>query len=179
MIAAIDSEAKVLLKLLDKRVMTRSALDTLLIESTLMGMPPIEMLLANDILSDADAGQAYAELHGQRFLDLSRRRPATPWVLSLPENVSRRKQCIVFGEVSGQLVVAVADPVDASVRAALAEHYERPLQFVVSPRFQIAELQDEIYGGASSSLTTRPVVSQPERSTSEAALTSSSPMVGR
>ncbi len=148
MIAAVDSEAKVLLKLLDKKVMTRSALDALLMESALTGLPPIEMLLANDVISDADAGQAYAELHGQRYLDLSRRRPSVPWVLSLPENVSRRKQCIVFGEVSGQLVVAVADPVDASVRAALAEQYDRPIQFVVSPRFQIAEMQDEIYGDA-------------------------------
>ncbi len=146
--AAIETEPKILLKLLDKRVMKRSALNGLLLQSAMAGSPPVEVLLNNDVLSDADAAQAYAELHGVRYLDLTRRRPSVPWVLSLPENVARRKQCLVFGEVSGQLVVAVADPVDASVRAALSEHLERPLQFVVSPRFQITDLLDEIYGDA-------------------------------
>ena len=148
MIAAIETESKILLRLLERNVLTRSRLDTLAYEATMAGVPAVEMLLANDLLSDVDAAQAYADLHGLRFLDLTRRRPSTPWVVSLPENVARRKQCIVFGEVSGQLVVAVADPVDPSVRAALAAHFDRPIQFVVSARFQIAELQDEIYGEA-------------------------------
>ena len=148
MIAAIETESKILLRLLERNVLTRSRLDTLACEATMAGVPAVEMLLANDLLSDVDAAQAYADLHGLRFLDLSRRRPSTPWVVSLPENVARRKQCIVFGEVSGQLVIAVADPVDPSVRAALATHFDRPIQYVVSARFQIAELQDEIYGEA-------------------------------
>ncbi len=148
MIAALDAESKILLKLLDKDVMRRPALDTLLVEASMVGLPPVEMLLARDVLSDAEVAQAYAELHGLRYLDLTRRRPSVPWVLALPENVARRKQCLVFGEVSGELVVALADPVDPSTRAALQEHFDRPLQYVVSPRFQIAELQDEIYGEA-------------------------------
>jgi type IV pilus assembly protein PilB len=108
------------------------------------------MLLSRDLLSDADVAQAYGELYGLRYLDLTRRRPSQPWVLSLPENASRKKQCVVFGEVGGQLVVAVADPVDPSVRAALHEYFDRPVQYVVSPRYQIAEIQDEFYGTARS-----------------------------
>ena len=148
MIAALDAEKKILLKLIERDVMTHQALDTFLIESALSGMPPVEMLLAKDLLSEADAAQAYAELNGLRYLDLARRHPSVGWVLSLPENVARRKQCLVFGEMSQQLVVAVADPIDASVRTELLEHYDRPLQFVVSPRFQIVALQNEIYGEA-------------------------------
>ncbi len=148
MIAAIDTERKILLKMLERRVMSHDALQNVLMESAMTGLPPVEMLLANDSLSDAEVAQAYAELHGLRYLDLTRRRPSVPWVLALPENVSRRKQCLVFGEVSNQLVVAAADPVDPSVRAALLEHFDRPTQFVVSPRFQILELQDEVYGDA-------------------------------
>ncbi len=148
MIAALDAEKQILLKLIERDVMTRQELDACLVEASLSGMPPVEMLLAQDVLSEADAAQAYADLNGLRFLDLARRQPAVGWVLSLPENVARRKQCLVFGEMSQELIVAVADPVDTSVRAALLEHYDRPLQFVVSPRFQIAALQDQIYGEA-------------------------------
>jgi type IV pilus assembly protein PilB len=148
MIAALDAETKILFRLLDKKALTRGRLDTLLSNGSATGLPLVEMLLIEDVLSDADVAQAYADLHGLRFLDLTRRRPSVPWMLSLPENVARRKQCLVFGEVSGELVVAVADPVDPSVRAALTEHYDRPMQFVVSPRFQIYELQDEVYGEA-------------------------------
>ena len=150
MLAAVDAEAKILLKLLERGVLTPPAFGGLLNEAAMAGLPPVEMLLAKDVLSDADAGQAYAELHGLRYLDLTRRRPSVPWVLSLPENAARRKQCLVFGEVSGQLVVAVADPVDTAVQAALRDHFDRSVQYVVSPRFQIRELQDEIYGDARS-----------------------------
>jgi type II secretory ATPase GspE/PulE/Tfp pilus assembly ATPase PilB-like protein len=54
----------------------------------------------------------------------------------------------VFGEVSGQLVAAVADPLDASVTAALSERFHRPIQLVVSPRYQILEAIEEVYGTA-------------------------------
>ena len=40
-------------------------------------------------------------------------------VLTLPENVARRKKCLVFGEVGGNLVVTCADPADASLYDAL------------------------------------------------------------
>jgi type IV pilus assembly protein PilB len=148
MLAAIDAEAKLLTSALERKVVTRATLDSVLFESSLMGVAPVEMLLNRDIVSDADTAQAYADLYGLRYLDLTRRRPSTPWVLSLPENVARRKECITFGEVGGQLVIAVADPVDPSVRSTLAEHYDRAIQYVVSPRFQILDLHDEIYADA-------------------------------
>ncbi|NOT02132.1 MAG: type II/IV secretion system protein [Phycisphaerales bacterium] len=148
MLAALDAESKILLKMLEKGAMTRSTARSLQLESAQSGLPMIESLLLQDIISEEDVARAYADLNGMRFLDLTRRRPSAPWVLSLPENISRRLQCIVFGDVSGQLVVVVADPVDARVAGALREHFDKPLQFVVGPRYQIAQIQDEIYGDA-------------------------------
>lgn len=145
MIAAIDAEVTVLRGLLDRGAMTRSALDALMYESAMVGLPPVETLLVKDVVSDEDLAQAYSDLLGLRYLDLTRRRPSSPWVLSLPENVARRRSCIVFGEVGGHLVVAVADPSDPAVRAELEEHFDRSIQYVVSPRYQITELCDEIY----------------------------------
>ncbi|MFQ5590936.1 MAG: GspE/PulE family protein, partial [Phycisphaerae bacterium] len=95
-----------------------------------------------------EVARTYAALTGLRYLDLSRRAPSHAWALTLPENIARRKDCLVFGEVSGQLVAAVADPVDRSVMGALANRFERPIQYVVSPRYQIIEAADEIYGTA-------------------------------
>jgi len=148
LIAAETAEERIVRKLMDDGVLTLAGLASHRRESELLGLPLLEVLLLYDVISEATLSQAYGELSGLRFLDLTRRTPSRAWVLTLPENIARCKNCLVFGEVGGQLVVAVADPVDPSVRAALSERYQRPLQFVVSPRYQLREAIDEIYGNA-------------------------------
>jgi type IV pilus assembly protein PilB len=148
MLAAETAEDKLVRKLLADGVATRTGLAAHQRESELFGVPLAEMLVLHDVVSEADVAQAHAEINGLRFLDLTRRSPNRAWALTLPENVARTKNCLVFGEVGGQLVVAVADPVDPSVRAALSERYQRPIQYVVSPRYQLYEAMDEIYGSA-------------------------------
>ncbi|MHC4064855.1 MAG: GspE/PulE family protein [Planctomycetota bacterium] len=139
---------KVVSKLLEVGQLKRSELIDHAIEAGVSGLPLVEVLLIRDVVSDADIARAYADLYGLRFLDLTRRKPSTAWTLTLPENIARRKQCIVFNEVGGQLVVAVADPGDPSVRAAVESRFDRPIQYVVSPRYQIIEAQDTVYGEA-------------------------------
>jgi type IV pilus assembly protein PilB len=148
MIAPLAAEAKIVGKLLEARALTAAALAESQFESQMSGQPLVEVLLQRDALSDAEAAQAYADLCGLRFVDLTRRPPNMAWVLSLPENIARRGRCILYGEVQGQLVVAAADPVDPSVKAAVASRFDRPTQYVVSPRYQIAELQNRVYGEA-------------------------------
>ena len=148
MIATVAAEAKIVNALLDARVLTRSALAEAEHESRAAGEPLVDVLLHRDRISDEDVARAYADLYGLRYLDLSRRQPSVGWTLSLPENAARRARCIVFGEVSGELVVAVSDPVDPAVKAALASRFDRPTQLVVSPYYQIVEAQDRIYGEA-------------------------------
>jgi type IV pilus assembly protein PilB len=114
-------------------------------ESETSGLPMVEILLAHDWISDAAVAQAYAERSGVRFLDLSRRRPTRTWALTLPENLSRRHDCIIFGEVGGDLTVALTDPFDPVVRGILLSRYQRTIQYVVSPRYQIREVIDEMY----------------------------------
>ncbi len=147
-IAAAAAEGPVVSKLLNEQTINHIALASLRRESEIIGLPLVEVLLAHDVISEADVAQTYADISGLRFLDLTRRRPTKAWVLTLPENTARRKNCLLFGEVSGELVAAVADPLDPTVRAGLQSRFERPIQFVVSPRYQILDLIDEIYGGA-------------------------------
>ena len=148
MTAAEFAEHRILTKLLNEGTITPAAAAAARRESEVLGLPLLEILQAGDIISDADVAQVYADMNGLRFLDLTRRSPTRAWVLSLPETIARRKTCLIFGEVGGQLVAAVADPVDRSVRAALATRFQRPLQFAVSPRYQILEAIDDIYGSA-------------------------------
>jgi len=150
MIAAEAAEFRVLSKLAANGSITQVGLATLRRESEALGLPLVEVLMDHDLISEADVAQTYADLSGLRYLDLSRRRPSRAWALALPENIARRKECLIFGEVSGQLVAAVADPVDPSVNAAIATRFERPIQYVVSPRYQILESIEEIYGTARS-----------------------------
>jgi len=148
MLAAAAVEHQLTSKLVGAGTLNHTALAGMQREAEFMGLPLVELLQVNDVVSEADLAKAYAEMSGYRFLDLTRRRPTSAWVLTLPENVARCHNCLVFGEVSGQLVAAVADPVDSSVRAALAAYFDRPIQFVVSPRYQIIESISEIYGAA-------------------------------
>ena len=146
MVAAIAAETKIVAGLLESQQLTRRQLIEHRLAAHVAGLPLVELLLARDVISDADVAQAYADFFGLRFLDLTRRKPAAAWVLTLPENVARRKTCIVFNEVSGQLVVAVADPGDPSVQTAVESRFDRAIQYVVSPRYQIIDAQDEVYG---------------------------------
>ncbi len=148
MIAAAAAEHPIVTRLLAEGVLMPVGLVAMRRESELTGMPLVEVLLAHDLISEADVGKLYAEMSGLRFLDLSRRPPTHGWVLTLPENIARRKDCLIFGEVSGQLVAVVGDPMDSTVRAAVEARYERPIQYVVSPRFQIREAIENIYGNA-------------------------------
>ncbi|MCH8966751.1 MAG: Flp pilus assembly complex ATPase component TadA, partial [Planctomycetes bacterium] len=148
MIAAEAAEQRIVLKLLGDGSITPVGLASARRESELLGLPLLDVLQANDIVSETDLAQTYADLKGLRFLDLTRRSPNRAWVLTLEENVARRKNCLLFGEVSGQLVAAVADPFDPSVHAALCARFERPIQYVVSARYQIIEVIEEIYGQA-------------------------------
>ena len=148
MVAATASEMKVVGKLLEAGQLKRGELIDHAIEAGISGLPLVEVLLIRDVVSDTDVARAYADLYGLRFLDLTRRKPAAAWMLTLPENIARRKQCLVFNEVGGQLVVALADPGDPTVRAAVESRFDRTIQYVVSPRYQITETQDEVYGEA-------------------------------
>ncbi|MEK6674368.1 MAG: GspE/PulE family protein [Planctomycetota bacterium] len=148
MFANESIEDRVVGKLLNDGVLTQAGLITHRRESELLGLSLVDVLIQNDAISEADVAQVSAEVAEVRFLDLTRRPPNRAWALTLPENIARRKHCLVFGEVSGQLVVALADPVDPSVTAALGERFQRPIQFVVSPRYQIMEAIEDIYGNA-------------------------------
>lgn len=148
MIAAATAEHTIVSKLLDAGTLTPVGLASMRRESELMGLPLVEILLTHDLISEVDVARTYADLSGVRFLDLSRRSPSRAWMLTVPENISRTKDCLLFGEVSGQLVAAVADPIDAAPRAALEARFDRPIQYVVSPRYQIREAVDGIYGNA-------------------------------
>ena len=142
--AAVATQSRIVSRLLERGELQRSHLSRLKVESEISGEPLVRVLLDQDLISDAEVAQVYAEHYGLRFLDLHRRKPSVGWVLSLPENVARLKKCVVFGEVSGNLVVALADPGESSTYAALAARFDRPIQYVVSAEHQLVEAQDEI-----------------------------------
>lgn len=146
MLAAEAAEHRIVDKLLGDGSLTPQGLANVRRESELSGIPLVDAMIAADLISDADVGQIYADLTGVRFLDLTRRAPTRAWVLAMPENVARTKNCLVFGEVAGELVIAVADPIDPALRAAVADRFARPVQYVVSPRYQIVEQLDQVYG---------------------------------
>jgi type IV pilus assembly protein PilB len=148
MIATVESESTIIAKLLESKQLTPDALQSAAWESNISGLPVVEQLVQCDVIGQEDLARLLADIYELRFLDLTRRKPSEAWMLSLPENIARLKSCIVFGEVNQQLVVAVADPGDKSTLGVLAGRYDRPIQFVVSPRYQLMQTQSEVYGQA-------------------------------
>ncbi len=148
MSAPIAAQGKILNRLFERNEMNPAQLRSIKIESELTGQPVVNILVQRDIISDSEVAQIFAEHYGIRFLDLSRRKPSTGWLLALPENDSRLHRCVIFGEVAGGLVAAVADPGDSSIHHMLAARFDRPTQLVVSPAYQIVQVQDEAYGHA-------------------------------
>ncbi|MFQ5496028.1 MAG: hypothetical protein ACE5EX_11680, partial [Phycisphaerae bacterium] len=88
MIASVASEHKIVIQLLDDETVTPVGLAALRRESEINGLPLVEVLMAHDTVSDADAARVYADMNGLRFLDLSRRKPSSAWTLTLPENIA-------------------------------------------------------------------------------------------
>lgn len=148
MLATVAAEPRLIARLLEKRRITHEQLQALRAESECCGLPVLEVAVMQGILMEEELSQALAELHKLRFLDLGRRSVAEPWVLSLPENLCRRKRFLPIGEVEGHLVVAVADPADRTVLNELNERIKKPIQTVVSPPSQIDAALARIYARA-------------------------------
>jgi len=148
MIAARQAEPRIVSDLIKDNRLTRENLDRFRREARIEGLPLVEVLLTEDVISDEEVARVYAEQQGLRFLDLTRRPIAEAWSLTLPENVSRRKMVLPLGESSGELVVAIGDPADRTAINAVQKRYDRPVHLVVSPRYQIRQHQKQVYGEA-------------------------------
>ena len=73
MIAAATAEHPIVCKLLAEGTLTSAGLASMRRESEIIGLPLVEVLQLNDLISEAGIAQAYAESSGLRFLDLTRR----------------------------------------------------------------------------------------------------------
>ena len=143
MIAAATAEHQIVSKLLGEGTLTSAGLASMRRESEIMGLPLVEVLQLNDLISEAAVAQAYAEHSDLRFLDLTRRPPTRAWVLTVPENVARRKNCLIFGEVSGELVAVVADVGDPALALLVNDGLVggAGLEVVVAEQSHVARLR--------------------------------------
>lgn len=140
MVSALTShEQEIVDRLLKGGKLTVPMLQRCRMQAVVCGEPLVHSLVANDILSEEELAQMLAEMYELRFLDLSRRSVSEPWVLALPENFLRQRLCLPIGEIQGQLVVAVADPGDRTLVSEIRSRIKKPVQLVVSPRYQILE----------------------------------------
>lgn len=148
MLASYEAESYLVTKLLENEELNEQTLISAQLESEFSGLPLAEVFVARDLVSQEALAQAFAQTTDTKYLDLARRNIPEAWVRSLPENVARRKYCLPLGELKGQLIVAVADPADRTVINMLGSRFDKDIQLVVSPRYQIVEAQDRVYGQA-------------------------------
>jgi type II secretory ATPase GspE/PulE/Tfp pilus assembly ATPase PilB-like protein len=109
-------------------------------------LPLADILQRQQLVTEEAVAEAYAAHYDLKYVTIDPDRGvAQGWALSLPENVARCKSMVVLGEAGDDLVAAVADPGDPTVRHVLEQRYQRAIRLVVSPRSRIAALQNKIY----------------------------------
>ncbi len=145
-LAETAAEPQIIATLIKSARVTPKRLAELEDEARMAGVPLLRILQQQSLATEEALAQVYAAQHNLTYVSLDNDRGlAEGWALSLPENVARRKGVLVVGEVGDDLVVAVADPADPSVRYALEQRYQRSIRLVVSPRNRITALHDRLY----------------------------------
>ncbi|RME39887.1 MAG: hypothetical protein D6788_04530, partial [Planctomycetota bacterium] len=68
MLASVAAERNILIKLLNEGTLSKGGLAALRRESELSGLPLVDVLVAHDLISEADVARAFADLAGLRFV---------------------------------------------------------------------------------------------------------------
>lgn len=107
--------------LVDRRVLSRDALEDALAESARTGQPLPTVLKRRELVGGKDLAAALAFALGLRFVDLSATRVQPEALVFLPEPVARANLAIPVELDGDRLVVACAEPANHAAVAAVVD----------------------------------------------------------
>jgi twitching motility protein PilT len=132
--------------LVARRVLSRDVLDELLVREDAEGVDLSNLLVADELVSEQDLTAAVANELGFAFVDLAER-SILPDVWGLvPEDLARGYLAVALERRADGVVVAMDDPGDDQVLAALEADLATAVHPVVAVRDDLVRLIGQMYG---------------------------------
>src|SRR5690606_15940133 len=132
--------------LVTRRVLSRDALEELLAREAADGVPLSRLLLEGGVVSTHDLVAALATELGVPFVDLAD--PTIPpdvWGI-VPEDLARGYLAVALERRPEGIFVAMEDPSDDQLLAALEEELRSPIVAAVAARDELERLVAQMYG---------------------------------
>lgn len=132
--------------LVARRVLSRDTLDELLAREAAEGVHLSHLLVLDQIVSEADVMAAVASELGVPFVDLGEQ-SILPDIWGLvPEDLARGYLAVALERRPAGLVVAMEDPGDEQVLAALEDDLGTTVLPAIAGRAELLRLIDQMYG---------------------------------
>ena len=132
--------------LVDRKVLSRDALEAALVEEANTGRPLPSVLVSQGLVGEKDLVAAIAHSLGKRFIDLTES-PVSPELDRLIVAELATKYLAVAVDIEGtELVVAMEDPGDREAVAALEASTGWRLRPALAVRAELVQLVNAMYG---------------------------------
>jgi len=132
--------------LVARRVLSRDALDELLVREEAEGVDLSSLLIADELVSEHDLTAAVANELGFAFVDLAERSILPDVWGMVPEDLARGYLAVALERRDDGVVVAMDDPGDDQVLAALETDLGSAVHPVVAVRDDLVRLIGQMYG---------------------------------
>ncbi len=132
--------------LVDRHVLSRSALEEVLTEAAALGKPLPSVLLSKGIVATKDLTAALAISLGVRFIDFHETSVQPDAAALLPAEIAHQHCALAIECIGAQLVVAFAEPGDDEAVAAVARATGYEITAAVADRSELTRAITTIYG---------------------------------
>jgi cellulose synthase/poly-beta-1,6-N-acetylglucosamine synthase-like glycosyltransferase len=132
--------------LVERGLITDDQLADALAEQQRTGSRIGEVLVHSGVVDEAELVAALAEHFQLPTVDLSQVEPDATALELIPEPLARHLRAVPIFVENGTLYLAVADVLDDDTVAALREHTHLELRGLLTPRNEIDELMQRVYG---------------------------------
>jgi twitching motility protein PilT len=134
--------------LVERRVVSRDTVDELLAREASSGPPLAELLVSERVVSEHDLVAAVAAELGVRFVDLTDRSILPDVWAMVPEDLARGYLAVAVERERGGVLVALEDPADEQVVAALTADLGVTVIPAAAVRAELVAAVEEMYGAA-------------------------------
>lgn len=132
--------------LVERRVLSRDTLDELLAREAAEGVPLDELLVAGDVVSEHDLVAAVAGELGVAFVDLTQVTIVPEVWAMVPEDLARGYLAVVVERRRSGVLVALEDPADEQVVAALEADLGTAIIPAAAVHSELVRTVEEMYG---------------------------------
>jgi twitching motility protein PilT len=132
--------------LVERKVLSRDTLEELLVREGREGIPLSKLLVAEDLVGEKDLVAAVAAQAGIRFVDFDHTSVNPTLDRLVPAEVARAQLAIAVDVEGSDLLVAMADPTDASALEAVEQGTGWTIRPALAVRDELQQVVAAMYG---------------------------------